>query len=279
MYDHAQASASLLDEIEANAIVIRTFPTPIQPLTPEKNGFLVEAYFEQQIELDLVVVIPKSKVAAGIVVRSFKQDKPVIEKSNQADRTKPSQVSYQIFRKTVKNRMTLDRIMSTKHDVNNIRLVVTENGVFQMWEIAIPTRIQGPTASFFLTIQRLYKATMYNLNGQIYMPEHEYDGFKKWEGLQTLITKMVSIETLLKIDRPLTAPSVPPAINGAHRVLYFCLASGSGMAQTTQGPANIYWKDLPQNEKFACVRENQLLGGEVVATERGLQLKNIVLVS
>ena len=273
MYDHAKAVQFLFAELEAKAIMVRSFPDPVAAIRPEQDGFLMATDFDQSVELELAIKVPKNRNVRGIVVRSFKENKPIIPKADKAGVDKV----YRMFRKTVKSRQTKNETMSTKHDVNGIRLVLAENGVFQMWEIAVPTRIVGPTANFFLTIQRLYKATMYNLNGRIYMPEHEYAGHKEWTDLQKLLAEMVSMETLPKIDKPLVTPAVSPVVNGTHKVMFFCLASGLGLAQTSQGPAFIHWKELPCDDRFACISENQLIGGNIATTEKGLQLKNIRL--
>lgn len=271
MYEHTKAAQSLFKEIGAKAIIVRSFPEPVEIIRPEHDGFLIEAAPDQKVELELAVTVPKNRNITGIVVHSFKKDKPIIVKKDQADEAKP----YRMFRKAVRNRPTMDETMSTKHDVNNIRLVVAEGGVFQMWEIAVPTRITGPVANFFLTIQKLYQARMYNLNGQIYIPEHEYDGYQKWTGLQTLLGELVNMKTLPEISGPITSPTRPPAASSTHKVMFFCLASGTGMAQTNRGPAFIHWKELPRQDRFACVVESQSISGDIVTADRGLQLANI----
>lgn len=271
MYEHGKAVRSLFAEVGGKVIIVRSFPEPVEAIRPEHDGFLIEAEPDQKVELELVVTVPKNRNISGIIVRSFMEDKPIIVKKNQADEAKP----YHMFRKSVHSRPTMDGTMSTKHDVNNIRLVVAEGGVFQMWEVAIPTRIVGPVANFFLTIQKLYQARMYNLNGQIYIPEHEYNGYQKWNGLQAFLGKMVKVETLPKIDKPIMAPPVSPITNGTHEVMFFCLASGTGMAQTNQGPAYIHWKKLPRQDRFACVVEGQSISGDIVTVDKGLQLVNI----
>ena len=146
-----------------------------------------------------------------------------------------------------------------------------------MWEIAIPTRIVGPVANFFLTIQKLYQARMYNLNGQIHMPE--YNGYQKWGDLQALLGKMVKMGELPVISEPIMAPTEPPTVNGSHKVMFFCLASGTGMAQTSQGPAFIHWKELPRHDRFICLDEGQLIGGSIIAAGTGLQLADIEILS
>lgn len=271
MYEHNQAAAALYTAIGARALVVRSFPDPVQTVKPEHDGFLMEAEPEQLTELELVVTVPKNRNVRGIIVRSLKENKPIVAKTNRADENK----NYSMFRKTVRSRLTLEETMSTKHDVNNIRLVAAENGIFQMWEIAIPTRIVGLTANFFLTVQRLYKATVYNLNGQIYMPEHEYSGYKEWADLQALLREMVNVEKLPAISEPVKAPAVASITESNHKVMFFCLASGTGMAQTSQGQAFIHWRELLSNDRLVCVKENQLIGGDVVSTDKGLQLKNI----
>ncbi|MBI2669841.1 MAG: hypothetical protein HYX20_01700 [Candidatus Yanofskybacteria bacterium] len=271
MYDHAKSTKFLFTKVGAKAIIIRSFPEPVEAIRPEHDGFLIEAEPDQKVELELVVTVPKNRNITGIIVRSFKEDKPIIVKKNQADKAK----TYRMFRKTVGSRLTQDETLSTKHDVNNIRLVVAEGGIFQMWEIAVPTRIVGPVANFFLTIQKLYQAGMYNLNGQIYMPEHEYDGYQKWNSLRALLGNMVKIETLPKINKPFTAQPMPPSANGTHKVMFFCLASGTGMAQTSQGPAFIHWKELPRQDRFACATEGQLIHGDIINSNKGFRLTNI----
>lgn len=271
MYDHVMATRNLLAEVGARVTIVRSFPDPIQVIKPGYDGFLMETDFDQRVEIALTVTVPKDRNIQAVVVHSFTKDKTVVNKRDKADGDKP----YRQFQKIVKSRMTKDETMSTKHDVNNIRLVVAENGIFQMWEIAVPTRIISATASFFLTIQRLYRATMYNLDGKIYMPEHEYAGYQEWAGLQQLLGRMVQAETLPSIRRPIEAPPIYPVANGSHRVTFFCLASGLGLAQTRQGPAFIHWKELPRNDRFACISKGQLVSGDVVATDKGLQLKNI----
>lgn len=271
MYDHQKASQFMLREIRAKAVVIRYSPSPTERMKPADDGFLVEGDRDQSVEFELAVAVPKDRNVRGIVVRSFKDDKPIVTKKNQAGPNQP----YYMFTKTIRSRTTQEDSMSTKHDVNNIRLVFADNGLFQMWEMAIPTRITGPTANYFLTVQRLYLAHMYNLNGQIYIPEHEYSGYQKWTGLQSLLSEMVRPESLAKLDQPLVRDTRSLPLNGSHRVMFFCLASGTGMAETSQGPAFIHWQELPQNRRFSCVNEGQLVGGEIVATDKGLQLKNI----
>ncbi|MDO8424255.1 MAG: hypothetical protein Q7S54_01435 [bacterium] len=271
MYNHAKTVQSLFATLGARAVIVKSFPGQVEVIFPEQDGFLMATEPDQIVEFALAVAIPKTRNVRAIVVRSFLGNKPIIFKKDKAEEDKP----YRRFVKMVRSRATKNEVMSTKHDVNGIRLVSAENGIFQMWEIAVPTRIIGPSANFFLTIQRLYQATMYNLHGQIYMPAHEYDGYQKWTDLQTLLGEMVKVETLSKLDEPLPTPPVAPITNGTHKVMFFCLASGLGLAQTNQGSAFIHWKELPGNNRFTCVKENQLITGDVVTADRGLQLKSI----
>jgi len=182
------------------------------------------------------------------------------------------------FAKLIRNRETQLRgaenqiLFSTKHEGNNTRLIVIDGNLFQMWELAIPTRIYGDEAKFFLTVQKLYQGRLYNLGGYPYIPSSDYPGYLRWERLQEFLPRIIELDRLPYLEQPFeTAEELQGLLNSKVTangkitgleedeaiVEYFCLASGLGLAHTAHGVGRIHWTEIESDELFVHLSKGQ----------------------
>ena len=249
-----------------------------QILTPESDGFLFSQECSVFSQFILAVKMPRN-VRNAWVVSVYGRGGNIAPKTK--DYTPGS--THATFAKMVSNRPT-DHIpergvfLSTKHDGNNLRIILAENGIFEMYEVAIPMRAPNDVASYFLTVQKLYSGRMYNrLDCEVEMsPECEI--FHQWENLRNFLNENVELGDLVDAAsalRPRKMPQQEPTAD-RHLVKYFCLASGLGKAQTHRGEAFIRWPDIISAGRFACLEAGQLVAGNLVDNGRGLQLTKIL---
>ena len=180
-----------------------------------------------------------------------------------------------VYEKKIKNRKTRAitsngyEVLSTKHEGNNVRVVIAKNGIFQMWEVAIPTRIINNEAFFFLTIQRLYQGNIFNLDRHVYIPDWQFPGYKKWKDFQSLIFNIVKDQKLkkIKIEIPKSNKEQKELSKNHGEVIFFCLASGLGVIRTNEGPALFHWSDINSCARFVYLLKGDLVEyGEIVRT-------------
>ena len=180
-----------------------------------------------------------------------------------------------VYEKKIKNRKTRAitsngyEVLSTKHEGNNVRVVIAKNGIFQMWEVAIPTRIINNEAFFFLTIQRLYQGNIFNLDRHVYIPDWQFPGYKKWKDFQSLIFNIVKDQKLkkIKIEIPKPNKEQKELLENHGEVIFFCLASGLGVIRTNEGPALFHWSDICSCARFVYLLKGDLVEyGEIVRT-------------
>lgn len=233
-----------------------------QLLKPDQNdGFLFDLKPWIPVEFFILIDIPAEKEKQIKVATVFSREKKIVEKRNIA-----KEKHYLRFVKRVKNRATENLpYLSTKHEGNNVRIVFTANGWFEMWEAAIVTRILKGQANFFLTVQKLYQARMYNFEGQVYLPETQYPGYQHWPNLQKYLNTVVDLQTLEKIDfdrmleildREDQSKEIPTEENRGV-VEYFCLASGLGLARTATESAFIHWTKIMSDDRMAFLKDGQ----------------------
>lgn len=246
-------------------------------LEPDQHdGFLFDLKPWVSVEFRILIDLPVDNQQIKVVT-VYDRDKKIAHKSSI---TKDKH--YLRFVKSVKNRLTGNvPYLSTKHDGNNTRIIFTGSlfGVhrFEMWETAIVTRILDGQAHFFLTIQKLYEADMYNFDGRVYLPETQYPGYQHWSNLQTYLNSVINVETLEKVDLDQMLEILDqesqsnelPVEEKVGVVKYFCLASGLGLAQTSNESAFIHWSKIISNDRLACLAEGQKIQFEnmVVGTK------------
>lgn len=232
-----------------------------QLLEPDQNdGFLFSLKPWVPVEFWILIDVPTEKEQIKVAT-VFGKKKNIVEKRSIVEGK-----HYLRFVKRVKNRATENvSYLSTKHEGNNTRIIFTENGCFEMWEAAIVTRILEGQANFFLTIQKLYQARMYNYEGRVYLPETQYPGYQHWPNLQKYLNTVTDLDALEKIDLDQMLeildredrPKEIPVEENRGVVEYFCLASGLGLARTAIEPAFIHWTKILSDDRLAFLKNGQ----------------------
>jgi len=264
---------------------------PIQTLIPEYDGLILSVNNSTPLEFCMFIRIPRDQAGTSQKIRVVS----VHGKGKEVTQKKKDLLAgslYSVFTKKIRNRETTSdawkssALMTTKHEGNNIRLVVVENENFQMWEVAIVTRAtENDKANLFLTVQMLYQATMYNLNGEIFMPIDQYEGYIRWQGekgLKEFLEKsgIVDMDCLLKVCEQF--PRSPNGQTGSpddmlQIVDWFCLASGQGFSENGHF---IHWKEIRGQERFACVKNGEIVMADPQRNENGqIRLTNIIPLS
>ncbi len=253
-------------------------------IAPEADGFLTSFPAFMGVEFLLALRIPRSLNIKPARVKVYEGGRFLKTLPDQSEE-KNAGLFSRIIVNTATRKSTSDGYvaLSTKHNNNNIRLVAAIKNVFQMWELAIVTRVGADDeAGFFLTVQKLYQGKMYNRAGRIYIPDWEYPGFQRWPSLQRFLAQMVNARQLPPADQILTVPSDKTEKIEKHEAVveFFCLASGLGLARIVKGhKAVIHWRDIITDDRFAGLAAGQKLffdGLEIHGqTKRYLQLKEI----
>ncbi|MDP3730964.1 MAG: hypothetical protein Q8R34_00485 [bacterium] len=234
-----------------------------QLIQPDQNdGFLFSINPWVSLEFRILIDLPVDHEHINVVT-VHGRDKKITAKQS----ITPGK-HYRRFVKKVKNRATENvPYLSTKHEGNNTRIIFTANGKFEMWEVAIPTRILNGQAHFFLTVQKLYEGRMYNYEGKVYIPETQYLGYQDWPHLQEYLNKIVPLDQLEEIDfdqmlEILAREDRPEEVlaeDNIGAVKYFCLASGLGLAAVNANEAMIHWSEIISPERLACLEKGQLI--------------------
>ena len=169
---------------------------------------------------------------------------------------------------------------STQYVDNNLRIFRISGNLFQMWEIAIVTRIictdqNQPPALYFLTIQLVYESEMFEdpfLDSIVVMPN--YDGYEKWDSLKEYLPDWVDLDDIPSLAeyRPrVTAKTKKMLENNEARVLFFNLANGKGKIETGDGRVlTAHWsqiKTVESPEEFAYLETGQVVTFEGVDAE------------
>lgn len=169
---------------------------------------------------------------------------------------------------TYVKKVAAERISSgftTKPSRNNFRIFSTHKNKFRMWEVAIVTRILGRDSLYFLTIQKIYEADMYNDDGNIWMPPEQYPGYEKWESLQNLLVRMVELDSLLDQSeyKPSKNKKDKDSVNPDRgRMLFFNLSGSYGLAEVNIedfDTAIVYWSQINTNDRFTHLEEGQMV--------------------
>ncbi|OGN12185.1 MAG: hypothetical protein A3C71_00705 [Candidatus Yanofskybacteria bacterium RIFCSPHIGHO2_02_FULL_43_15c] len=234
-----------------------------QLIQPDQNdGFLFSINPWTPLEFSILIDLPVKHNDIQVVTVCGR-DKTIVSKQS----ITPDK-HYRRFVKRVRNRATENvPYLSTKHEGNNTRIIFTANGQFEMWEVAIPTRILNGQAHFFLTVQKLYEGRMYNYEGKVYIPETQYAGYQNWPNLQEYLGKAVPLNQLEEIDSDQMLEilvssedqleEIPAVEDNAGVVKYFCLASGLGLAAVNVNNAMIHWSQILSPERLACLEKGQ----------------------
>ena len=163
------------------------------PLSPNSIGHLIllHKFFEAKFKIEIAVndnpfifetVGAKSKVM------------PLEDKNFGVEKIRR-------FVKTVRTHPDKNGAFTTKNNPaqnNGLWFVhITPKGKLQMWEIAIVTNVKDGYSNYYLSLQEVYSAKMYQtidggLNSDIYIPEQEFPGFSKWESLKNFFENNIS---------------------------------------------------------------------------------------
>lgn len=262
-------------------------------LKPKEDGSLATLPADVPVEFGIMIRAERTTNRV-ITAASVYGRKRIIDGKGDYTATEPEAT----FVKLIRNRETQltgakgQKLLSTKHEGNNTRLVIVENNLFKMFELAVPTRIYDEEARYFLTVQKLYQGRLYNLGGYPYIPSSDYPGYLRWERLQEFLPHVIDIEKLPILDRPLeTAEELQVLLSGQQLnngkvnglsdneavVEYFCLASGLGLAHTAYGPGRIHWTEIESNDPFVHLSQGQRITFEKVGflEDGSLELQQI----
>lgn len=234
---------------------------------PEQDGFLNDFEANECISFKIVISTPRSRnIIPAVVYGKEKKINLLGDKSPSDDRA--------TYRKNVPTRLVfkgLSGYFTTQYVDNNARIFRIDGNRFQMWEIAVVTRIKYYRSLYFLTIQKVYEADMYNDSGKIWVSPYQFPGFVFWASLRRLLEERVDVFAL---------PGKIPEKTGEHqeegeineypneiygggsigRVIFFNLANGKGKIYSDDFETlTVHWSKIKTKERFA-----HLLGGQLV---------------
>lgn len=124
---------------------------------------------------------------------------------------------------------------------NNLWFLSIENGNLQMWQIGIITNVVGGYSNYYLSLQLVYSAEMYN-NGAnnvllpIFIPEEQFPGYSNWESLKAFLDSFVDVSKLKPMsDYKPREPKPPELKSNQCEVIWFnqCRRYGLGKFQST----------------------------------------------
>ncbi len=185
---------------------------------------------------------------------------------------KPEENTLVYKRRVATKPLKLESMYTTKYVDNNVRIFRIEGNSFEMWEVAIVTRIDESKniSQYFLTVQLVYSSKMFRSGkGAIEMPG--FSGYKKWKSLQRHLTGWVTAEDLYPkpVKKIETAPKKEVFKSNTGRVLFFNLANGKGFIESDQGPLSVHWSEIAteESEGFAHLEAGQPVSYLAVDTE------------
>lgn len=211
---------------------------------PRDDGWLLWTTQEDRMKFRLSVSVPRSPSVRVFVVDDKDPNKGIkVKKWDKTPEAPLATYEKEVVCLLLEQELP-DENFATKHLNNNLRVLVTQNNRFEIWEIAIVTLIRKGQADFFLTIQLTYSARLFNSNGRLAALKSEYRNFNKWADLHKLIAETVEVAKL----EPLPAKEAEACTNHLlpfqGKVIFFNLANMWGFAETTEGQALLHWRQV-----------------------------------
>ncbi|OGN00698.1 MAG: hypothetical protein A3B91_05125 [Candidatus Yanofskybacteria bacterium RIFCSPHIGHO2_02_FULL_41_29] len=223
----------------------------IEPLKPESDGFLFSS--ECPNSFLITVEFLKSSDMAVVSALSNGDIQPMTIFSDNPE-------VYETL-KVVPLYQVTDGISTKIHD-NSIRVVSVRNGLFQMFEVGVASRIHSKTSYHFLAIQKLYESPLYQGDepGKVLANNTAYPGYAKWPALQDLVGKMTDWDALPKaVENPeKKIPDTDIKGDGDGRVIFFNPVTGLGMIKRRNGQAgSVYWSQIETDDRFPYLEAGQ----------------------
>lgn len=153
-------------------------------------------------------------------------------------------------------------ICHTEYPDNNLRLLKLDNGRGVVHEVALVSQ----DGVFFLTEQITWRFDLFREDNHATCPYFREDAHP-WPQMEHLIQHIFPAD---QIDRLAPAEQYAPAEPPKERtpeytgkVLWYNLAQGIGVVETTQGIARVHWTQTPARPRFKylCVGESIAFGG------------------
>ncbi|MBI2062690.1 MAG: cold shock domain-containing protein [Candidatus Yanofskybacteria bacterium] len=164
---------------------------------------------------------------------------------------------------------------------NSVWAISTADSRLRMWEIAIVTVVVGGRSQYFISLQEVYTAAMFTANGDIYVPEEEFPGYKDWESLQVLLntrTDPFFLRPLSEYQKQAEKINEAEVVNGNQaRILWFNQARGFGFAEIPGEEQNpIFHRTSVEDQIFPAFKPGQIIKyARIERTPKGVQLRGV----
>lgn len=166
-----------------------------------------------------------------------------------------------VFTTKVTIKTSLDGYFHTEYPENVMRIIVLEDGIVQMHEIALVSQ----HGHFYVTHQVTYVGQMYQLDGSL-----KFERFDSWPQMMSLLSELMgeAVSTLPEyVYQDVPVPAELPT--GVGEVGWFNFAQGFGMIRTNEGMARVHWTHVTRpNERRAYLSPGEHVSFEALIDPR-----------
>jgi cold shock CspA family protein len=279
LYNFFEEKSRLL-KMGINVSVFENFLETYHNLDIDSNDGLIKTLpsgTQGSFQIRIVIDGPHTNVVVPATVQG--RQKTITKLKNKSEEKSIKEYNKNVTAKPLYNKEDNQFLgFTTMPPDHSVKIFSVTEDVFRMHEVAIVTRIQEKQAHYFLTIQEVYRADLFQDRNKVWISSDQYRGYTKWESLQKLLPKMVEVSSLPnKSEYEHTEKKQKKLKKNEARVIFFNLAEGWGLAITSDRQvANVHWSQIFSKDRFKHLAGNQVVSfNKIEETERGRQLKGI----
>ena len=152
---------------------------------------------------------------------------------------------------------------TTKPFSNHFWFLSVLEGRLRMWQVGIVTNIERESgfSNYYLSLQLVYSANLYNKNSAVFVPKEHYPGYTEWKDLQLLLKKMVDVSKLRPAEEysPVPKKEVELGANESE-VLWFNQIARYGLGRVSglSRPAMIHASAI-NNGEFPSLHNGEIV--------------------
>src|SRR3989344_3859095 len=173
------------------------------------------------------------------------------------------------------------------HQGNGVWFVHVDGDKLQMWEIAIVTDVRGGQSHYYLSLQLVYKASMYLATEKIYhdvyprtpiwVPEEQFPNFQEWASLHEFLRGNVKLADLRPASRyRKTRLKASEPTDGQARILWYNQSRRYGFASLPTGQTVRLHASQVLGQEFPAFEPGQLVTFQnLKSTGQGFDLEGV----
>ncbi len=160
---------------------------------------------------------------------------------------------------------------------NGIWIISTRNGKLEMWQISIVTDVKGGYSFYYLSVQLVYQAQMYNDKGALCVFPDEFQGYTSWPALSLFLKSKVDVSLLppAETHKPKVNLQVELQANQC-QIIFFNQSKRYGLGKVASQNSAVMIHASAIEQEFPALANGQIVTFKsLLKTPQGYQLVGV----